>query len=57
MRKTTIAALLCAFLASLAGCSLVSDKTKTNRKEQKRQVKVLGVPVWKSEKPAAPPAP
>lgn len=51
------AAVVCALSVSLAGCALVSDKKKVSDNETKRNVKVLGVSVWKSQKPAAPPAP
>ncbi|MEI6632248.1 MAG: hypothetical protein WCP22_00360 [Chlamydiota bacterium] len=56
MRRITASAVLCVLFVSLAGCALVSDKTKTNKKEKKHQVKVLGVPIWKTEKPVAQPA-
>ena len=56
MRRMTASAVLCVLFVSLAGCALVSDKTKTNKKEKKHQVKVLGVPIWKTEKPVAQPA-
>ena len=56
MRRVVGAAMLCVFLGSLAGCALVSDKTKTNKREKKHQVKVLGIPIWKTEKPVAQPA-
>lgn len=55
MRRIAATAVLCAFFASLAGCALVSDKTKTTKKEEKHQIKVLGLPVWKTEKPVATP--
>jgi len=32
MRRVVGAAMLCVFLGSLAGCALVSDKTKTNKR-------------------------
>lgn len=54
MRRIMASAAVVLLLASLAGCALVSDKTKTGKKEEKHQVKVLGLPVWKSEKPVAP---
>ncbi|NLW94170.1 MAG: hypothetical protein GXY35_06220 [Chlamydiae bacterium] len=56
MRKVTAAVTACALLASLAGCALVSDKKKRDEKGEKRRIKVLGVPVWKSEKPAPRPS-
>jgi hypothetical protein len=56
MRRGVSAGLSCVLIASLAGCALVSDKTKSGGGEKKRQVKVLGLPVWRSERPAAPPA-
>ncbi len=56
MRKVTAAVTACALLASLAGCALVSDKKKRDEKGEKRRIKVLGVPVWKSEKPASRPS-
>lgn len=56
MRKVTAAVTACALLASLAGGALVSDKKKRDEKGEKRRIKVLGVPVWKSEKPAPRPS-
>ncbi|MCX6355118.1 MAG: hypothetical protein NTZ78_09485 [Candidatus Aureabacteria bacterium] len=47
--------LLCVFLGSLCGCSVVSNKTKTGKKEKKHKVHVLGIPIWKSEKPVEKP--
>ncbi len=56
MRRGVAAGLSCVLIATLGGCALVSDKTKSGGGEKKRQVKVLGLPVWRSERPAAPQA-
>jgi len=51
MRRIVGLVMLCVFLSSLCGCSVVSDKTKTNKKEKKHNIHILGIPIWKSEKP------
>lgn len=55
MKRIVGAVILCVFLGSLCSCALVSDKTKTGKKEKKHKIHILGIPVWKSEKPIAKP--
>lgn len=58
MKRLCGAAALCLCLTLAAGCALVSDKTKVGKKKEKHKVDVLGIPVWRSEKPVVnPPEP
>lgn len=56
MSRIMKAAVACACLAALAGCSVYSNKTKVDDKKQKSETKVLGITIWKTEKPVQKPA-
>ena len=51
MSRTLKAAVACTCIALLAGCSVYSSKTKVDDKKTRKEIEVLGITIWKTEKP------
>lgn len=45
------AVLICVCVGFLAGCSIVKNETKTDKKKKEHKVSILGIGIWHTEKP------